>query len=403
MTPNRFNNPLASGPEFPLSLWQKRQAALLYYWMSLDYLKGLKTMIDKLIDGADVLLDLAQSQGRDALLTDKRWGVRNTSANWSTYGYPALADFRKSTIKLIAWRTNETYCGTGANQCSRMLSEISSLWMTPDEENAFEEQCEAVFVYAGRIDEAAGVGGGQRFLKDASMVAWWQDYAGHFPRLPKFRVRTDVAGETDKRPPRTGVYVPQDDPYGTLQFAWTGNSDGILGKVQTFNDAGLAAVKAIGRKALWLDEPKMMAYVIDALKRKHLKPYGDWMTTQNYSPETVARNRIDWEKVNDLIAAQMVLSEQVYTERPCKWYFVEMIDGEFDDTSEDETNAAEPVRRLNVPAGQPCPETGWWHTPAKAGSRRYFKQGTVMPEMKGSDYGATYWQWSHDQEMPNLR
>ena len=53
--------------------------------------------------------------------------------------------------------------------------------------------------------------------------------------------------------------------------------------------------------------------------------------------------------------------------------------------------------------GHPCPQTGWWHTPAKAGSRRYFKEGTVMPEIKGSGYGATFWQWSHDQETPKLQ
>ncbi|MDR2188730.1 MAG: hypothetical protein LBE62_11905 [Azonexus sp.] len=384
MNPNLLGNPLAAGPEFPLSLWQKRQAALLYYWMSLDYLKGLKEMIDKLIAGADVLLDVAKSQGRDALLTNERWGVRDTSANWSTYGYPALADFRKSTIWHIAARTNEIYGATGTNQCAHMMSEISSRWMTPDEEDAFGEQCGAVFSYGYRIDDAVGAGG-QRTLKDSSMVGFWQEYAGRFPRLPKFRVRTDVVGKTDKRPPRTGVYVPQDDPYGTLQFAWTGDSEGALGEVQTFNDAGLAAVKAIGRDALWLDEPKMMAYVIEALKQKRLQP----------------KRGIDWKDVDDLIAARLVLRPQVFTERSCKWYFVEMIDGEFDDATEDEVNMTESVGRPNVPAGQPCPESGWWFTPAKTGSRRYFKAKEIMPDFN-SKYGSTIWQWDIDQSNPKL-
>lgn len=383
MTTDLFNNPLSHQPAFPLSLWQKRQATLLYYWMSLDYLKGLKDMIDKLMAGADVLLDLAQSQGRDDLIADDRWGVRDTSANWSTYGHSALADFRKSTIKLISWRANESYCGTGAYQCGYLLGETSSRWMTEEEEERFNQQFEAVFSYASRIDEASGAGG-QRNLKDFSMIAYWQEYGSRFPRLPRFRVRTDVVGETGKLPPRTGVYVPQDDPYGTLQFAWTGNSDGILGKVQTYNDAGLAAVKAMGRNAIWQDEQKMMAYVIEALKQGHLRVEDD----------------IDWQNVDDLLAAGAVLSPQAFTARPCKWYFVEMIDGEFDDATEDET-AIEPVHRPNVPAGSPCPETGWWFTPARSGSRRYFMQGTLMPAL-GSDYGDTYWQWSPDQSAPTL-
>ncbi|WP_230969532.1 PoNe immunity protein domain-containing protein [Nitrogeniibacter aestuarii] len=57
--------------------------------------------------------------------------------------------------------------------------------------------------------------------------------------------------------------------------------------------------------------------------------------------------------------------------------------------------------RPNVPAGQPCPETGWWFTPAKQGSRRYFKQGETMPDV-GGDYGAVFWQWSPDQSAPSL-
>lgn len=57
--------------------------------------------------------------------------------------------------------------------------------------------------------------------------------------------------------------------------------------------------------------------------------------------------------------------------------------------------------RSNVPAGQPCPEAGWWFTPAQSGSRRYFKQDESMPSL-GGDYGETLWQWSPDQSAPKL-
>ena len=58
-------------------------------------------------------------------------------------------------------------------------------------------------------------------------------------------------------------------------------------------------------------------------------------------------------------------------------------------------------RRPNLPAHQPCPEAGWWFTPALSGSRRYFKQGDIMPSV-GGDYGLTFWQWSPDQSAPTL-
>lgn len=47
-------------------------------------------------------------------------------------------------------------------------------------------------------------------------------------------------------------------------------------------------------------------------------------------------------------------------------------------------------------AGEPCPREGYWFTPAKADSRRAFKQGEVMPAFT-TDYGATLWQWDERQ------
>jgi hypothetical protein len=55
-----------------------------------------------------------------------------------------------------------------------------------------------------------------------------------------------------------------------------------------------------------------------------------------------------------------------------------------------------PDSTLRCEAGQPCPREGWWLTPAKAGSRRHFQQGELMPDMH-SDTWATIWQWDSQQ------
>lgn len=51
---------------------------------------------------------------------------------------------------------------------------------------------------------------------------------------------------------------------------------------------------------------------------------------------------------------------------------------------------------LRCEAGQPCPRDGFWFTPAKADSRRYFKHGEIVPAL-GGDYGLTIWQWDERQ------
>ncbi|EDT38917.1 type VI immunity family protein [Burkholderia ambifaria] len=58
----------------------------------------------------------------------------------------------------------------------------------------------------------------------------------------------------------------------------------------------------------------------------------------------------------------------------------------------------EPTRQ-SVRGGNPCPEAGWWHTPAKAGSRRYFEAGEIMPVIEGSSWGTTHWHWSPTEKQ----
>ena len=64
-------------------------------------------------------------------------------------------------------------------------------------------------------------------------------------------------------------------------------------------------------------------------------------------------------------------------------------------TSLDTAPAAEVAR---IEGGQPCPQTGYWETPAKLSSRSYFAQGDRMPVFDDSAYGETIWHWSAEQE-----
>jgi hypothetical protein len=59
------------------------------------------------------------------------------------------------------------------------------------------------------------------------------------------------------------------------------------------------------------------------------------------------------------------------------------------------------LKRQSAPAGLPCPESGFWFTPAKSNSRRYFTQGEVLPDFK-TDFGSTIWQWDNNQSPPKL-
>lgn len=52
------------------------------------------------------------------------------------------------------------------------------------------------------------------------------------------------------------------------------------------------------------------------------------------------------------------------------------------------------VMRSN--AGQTCPRTGYWFTPARENSRTHFEEGQTMPDVGGT-WGTTIWQWDEQQ------
>lgn len=99
---------------------------------------------------------------------------------------------------------------------------------------------------------------------------------------------------------------------------------------------------------------------------------------------------------NGLVLQRVPISEK----RHATWTLIERVPGET--VSLDEGLGQDDATLSRVPAGKECPRLGYWFTPAKQSSRRYFKQGDVFPEIEGSTYGATFWQWSPDQSDPKL-
>lgn len=368
---------------FELNIHQKRQATLLYHYTSMEYLLGLKARIDALIAGTDITLDTAQAQGRDALIANPRWGVRDTAANWSSFAYPALKDFQQSTAWHIASRVNEVYGKTGAYQCSRMLQEHSMLWATEEEEGQFEAIWNAVYSYASKID---GSTKRQAGWDDFSFALEWREVGLHFQRLPEFRICFDVEVETGKVPPRTGVYVPQDDPYGALQFGWSGDSQGALGKAEILNSFGLHAMQSVGRKDIWINQEKMAAFANLPESRKILKEDDlvEFPVIPQLAPSAVARS--------------------AFTSRPCKWYFVELLPNQWEINTSEENKAPSsgnlPDERQRRLPGQEVSTTGYWYTPALPGDegKRFFRQGERFPDTARTAYGEVIWYFDPAQQ-----
>lgn len=362
--------------ELELSRWQAIQATLLYHFASLDFLKGMQNAMDELAVHVESILDLAATQGRDRHLKSPRWGSRDTSENWTNNAWPFLKDLQLTTRRQIAERAFEKFNITGFNQFDRARSEFSMNWTTPDEELEVDSLVENVASYARYIDQTLDKYSTTNGWSDFSLTCAWSQFKESFNRIPKYRIRFDVKAKTGTMPPRTGVYVSDSDQNATLQFAWHGSPCGKLLLGSTFNRLGLDALTEVGRADLWIDKGKMLQFA-----RTHKR---DRLLTEDPFLE---------ESLQDADLAPSLIARNVDAEVDCAWYYVEVIEGEYEEIDSKVAQAPDAIR---VPGGEACPVSGYYFTPAKPGSRAFFAKGTIMPRLD-SRYGLAIWQWDLDQ------
>jgi hypothetical protein len=362
-----------------LSTWQKKQIALLYHFASLSYLKELSQRVNEVIAFGDQTLDTAKMQRRDALLISPQWGERDTSSNWSNNAWPMLADFQVSIAGDIAKRAFEVYSITDASNCRRGLSEYSMDWMTPEEQLEFERRMDLVSEHARNIDYTMDKNWGAGVWDDFLLTQVSDDYSDILSTTPKMRLRADVTAVSGSVPFRTGVYIPLDDPNGAPQFCWTGKPAGELLQCNTLNALGLEVLTEAGRENLWVNDIQMANIL-----RKHVS-----------HPDLSSDYRLQ-SALDEPDLASSFLARHAFTSRPCEWIYVEQIHGELEDWSEASLGAIA-LGGVRIEAGAICGKAGYYFTPARPDSRRYFVQGQLMPTLDSS-YGATIWQWDLDQK-----
>ena len=78
--------------------------------------------------------------------------------------------------------------------------------------------------------------------------------------------------------------------------------------------------------------------------------------------------------------------------RPCDWFLIKRIAA----VSTTARPSLIDSQSYRIPAGSPCPEAGYYFTPAKENSRRYFNHNEIMPAFD-SEYGLIIWQFDINQ------
>lgn len=191
--------------EQQLTRFQKQSVALIYYVTSRSYLEMLLTKLDDLIQYTGGVIDLADQQYRDRVLLQEGWEMGDTSANWSTYAYPSLLDFRLGLIRIIEQTKQEKYGWTPAYNTARMLGEFQPNWMSEEEETDFKMRFDELYRLCSYYDSCVKP---PRSWSLYSLFEVIKELGIFDHKVPKFTIRTDIRVNSGELISKTGVYIP---------------------------------------------------------------------------------------------------------------------------------------------------------------------------------------------------
>lgn len=100
---------------------------------------------------------------------------------------------------------------------------------------------------------------------------------------------------------------------------------------------------------------------------------------------------IGTEDLLDPCTGEKYDEQKIYKQVECTWYLIER-----DDIETFSPGPTQTSQLLKIEAGELCPKTGFYFTPALLDSRKHFVKGELMPNLK-STYGQTIWQWDEIQ------
>jgi hypothetical protein len=115
--------------------------------------------------------------------------------------------------------------------------------------------------------------------------------------------------------------------------------------------------------------------------------------SMNYEKSPDANVLVGFEDLLDPATGEKYDQRPICEKRSCVWYLIERTS----ERGEDSKLTHEARNDFRIQAGGTCPDTGFYFTPARPGSRRVFQKGEVMPAFDTA-YGTTIWQWDSDQK-----
>lgn len=362
-----------------LGAWQKKQAAMLYHYSSVEYLHNIYEMVTSVINNiVDPAIDLATTQNRDTHLKNKRWGTRDTVQNWSNNAWPLLKDLQISLAQDVAARRRQEFSITSVMDKFRGIAEYSTAWATPHEKARFERELEKISDYAIPHDKTCREY--HNAWNDASFTSYYLEFSVTHSTIPKLRLRNDVTAFTGEIPHVTGVYIAHDDPHATLQFAWAEGRGAVLRPANTFNTLGLEALKEVGRDHLWINDQKMFKF---AMADKYANMFRAQLTFANS----------EWPS-----AAAGAVSLKSFKSVPCKWSLVGIVRGELEIINSF-NDSVSPTKSgdLRVEGGSECSVPGFYFTPSVVNSRRLVSDGALLPDFDAS-FVQVLWQRDANQK-----
>jgi hypothetical protein len=214
-------------PITDLSPWRQRQAAMLYRFASLDYMKAVDDVLSRVIEGSTtpaIEQSLAESYA-EVMSSQQR--MHNDPRLWERNMREKLTEMRRLLREDINARSRGRYRAGSLGHFFKQVAHADSYegYRMSDEYHV----CEHFVSKYSDPTESILV---EHLRQQPPDECWFTHHlAQHLldqPELPQLRVRTEITARSGESPPRAGVYIRQDDPNAAPQFAWPEKDRGQL-------------------------------------------------------------------------------------------------------------------------------------------------------------------------------
>lgn len=187
---------------YSLNFWQKRQAALLYHFSSMEFLDEIIKHVRALTAFTDYTLPFTARVERERRMRALGWAEAHCDTSWFTNGDARLVGCLQGLLDQKKMRVKELYDIANVRGALTGMSHLLPYWPPPEEREPTSELVSNASAVAANLDTTIN-----HTWTDIDMSWAWEQHQYALPAVRVYwRFRRHARPERDTQQRRAGVH-----------------------------------------------------------------------------------------------------------------------------------------------------------------------------------------------------